>query len=143
MQGFYANLLTKNVAMGGNVEGSALSAYTAGSQRHSQMTSLTTKEIDSSTSNIKGCMKRKYSSGDADTALKSEVVSSGCRKVIVDHVDSLCDEDSTVRAEIGLPNLFTESVSVDTASVPLLSKADIISSARQRFLDRKIASSAN
>ena len=88
-------------------------------------------------------MKRKYSSGDADTVLESEVVSSGCRKVIVDHVDSLCDEDSTVRAEIGLPNLFTESVSVDTASVPLLSKADIISSARQRFLDRKIASSAN
>lgn len=39
MQGFYTNLLTKNVAMGGNVESSALSAYTAGSNRQAQISS--------------------------------------------------------------------------------------------------------
>eukprot|EP01040_Poterioochromonas_malhamensis_P020317 gene20317-24224_t len=33
MQGFYANLLTKNVAMGGDVKANAISAYTAGSER--------------------------------------------------------------------------------------------------------------
>lgn len=33
MQGFYANLLTKNIAMGGDVASSATSAYTAGSSR--------------------------------------------------------------------------------------------------------------
>ena len=30
MHGFYSNLLTKNIAMGGDVETSAVSAYTAG-----------------------------------------------------------------------------------------------------------------
>jgi hypothetical protein len=34
MEGFYANLLTKNIAMGGDVEASAISAYTTGSKRH-------------------------------------------------------------------------------------------------------------
>lgn len=33
MQGFYTNLLTKNIAMGGDVSTSAVSAYTAGSER--------------------------------------------------------------------------------------------------------------
>eukprot|EP01041_Mallomonas_annulata_P001475 gene1475-2838_t len=33
MEGFYSNLLTKNLAMGGDVEASAVSAYTAGSVR--------------------------------------------------------------------------------------------------------------
>lgn len=33
MQGFYANLLTKNIALGGDVETSATSAFTVGSQR--------------------------------------------------------------------------------------------------------------
>ncbi len=33
MHGFYANLLTKNIAMGSDVSTSAVSAYTAGSER--------------------------------------------------------------------------------------------------------------
>ena len=140
MQGFYANLLTKNVAMGGNVQGSALSAYTAGSQRHTQMTTSTATETDSSSINIDGCLKRKYSGDDADSIVESGVVRSSC-KVIVNYVDSLRDEDSTVRVESDLPNLSMESAFLETESIPLLSKAEIISSARQRFLDRKIASS--
>ena len=139
MQGFYANLLTKNVAMGGNVQGSALSAYTAGSQRHTQMTTSTATETDSSSINIDGCLKRKYSGDDADS-IESGVVRSSC-KVIVNYVDSLRDEDSTVRVESDLPNLSMEAAFVETESIPLLSKAEIIFSARQRFLDRKSASS--
>eukprot|EP00752_Nemacystus_decipiens_P014722 g13112.t1 len=34
MSGFYSNLITKNIAMGGDVEKSANSAFTAGSKRH-------------------------------------------------------------------------------------------------------------
>ncbi|CAB1100989.1 unnamed protein product [Ectocarpus sp. CCAP 1310/34] len=34
MGGFYSNLITKNIAMGGDVEKSANSAFTAGSKRH-------------------------------------------------------------------------------------------------------------
>ena len=37
MQGFYSNLLSKNVAFGGDVETSAVSAYTAGSSRQQKL----------------------------------------------------------------------------------------------------------
>ena len=37
MQGFYSNLLTKNVALGGDIATSAVSAYTAGSQRQQML----------------------------------------------------------------------------------------------------------
>ena len=37
MEGFYANLLTKNVAMGGDVDAHAVSVYTAGSSRQSHV----------------------------------------------------------------------------------------------------------
>ena len=37
MEGFYANLLTKNVAMGGDVDAHAVSVYTAGSARQSHV----------------------------------------------------------------------------------------------------------
>lgn len=39
MEGFYANLLTKNVAMGGDVDKNAVSVYTAGSARQSHLLS--------------------------------------------------------------------------------------------------------
>lgn len=37
MQGFYANLLTKNISMGGDIERNSVSAYTAGSKRQRGM----------------------------------------------------------------------------------------------------------
>lgn len=41
MQGFYQNLLTKNIAVGGSIEDSAVSAYTAGSSRQQLILSAT------------------------------------------------------------------------------------------------------
>jgi hypothetical protein len=41
MQGFYANLLTKNVAMGGDVDAHAVSVYTAGSARQTHLLDTT------------------------------------------------------------------------------------------------------
>jgi len=37
MQGFYANLLTKNISMGSDIEKNSVSAYTAGSKRQRGM----------------------------------------------------------------------------------------------------------
>lgn len=49
MHGFYSNLLTKNIAMGNDVEGNALSAYTAGSERQKKLeTSEDTQHTQSS-----------------------------------------------------------------------------------------------
>jgi len=38
MEGFYKNLLTKNISMGSSVQGNAVSIYTAGSAKHSTIT---------------------------------------------------------------------------------------------------------
>lgn len=37
MEGFYKNLLTKNISMGSSVDGNAVSVYTAGSTRQSKL----------------------------------------------------------------------------------------------------------
>lgn len=49
MQGFYANLLTKNVAMGNDVETNAISAYTAGSVRQKRLDDSNVDTLDSAT----------------------------------------------------------------------------------------------
>jgi hypothetical protein len=55
MQGFYSNLLTKNVAVGGDVTSSALSAYTAGSNRqhHMEASAHENQEVKSSSDTSK------------------------------------------------------------------------------------------
>jgi len=49
MTGFYANLLTKNIAMGGDVGSSSTSAYTVGNERQKRLINGTTADEISST----------------------------------------------------------------------------------------------
>lgn len=51
MEGFYANLLTKNVAMGGNVDEHAISVYTAGSNRQNHLLVIPNNNGDSNNNN--------------------------------------------------------------------------------------------
>lgn len=46
MQGFYANLLTKNISMGNDVEANAISAYTSGSQRQQNLEDQVSKRLE-------------------------------------------------------------------------------------------------
>jgi hypothetical protein len=147
MHGFYSNLLTKNVAMGGDVEGSALSAYTAGSQRQSKMSSSVKRDQDPIVSNSEDTTsnegivdhgaKRKFSESELDT----EGSARGS-------VNSVVDEKAAISASLELSSShsgsemisFTASNSAHPSALGA-SRDEIISSARQRFLDRKSASS--
>lgn len=144
MHGFYANLLTKNVAMGGDVKGSALSAYTAGSQRQSQMDSSSSR-IDQNTSPPASEVDEDRS-GAADIQLKRkhDASSVGDDDSNTDNGDAVksvrfaSDQDlSNENAVNGVPS---EGHPTEPDIAPTLSKTEIISSARQRFLDRKAAS---
>jgi hypothetical protein len=148
MHGFYSNLLTKNVAMGGDVEGSALSAYTAGSQRQSKMSSCSAKgdkdpvvpNSENTTSNESTAdhgAKRKFSESERDT--------EGNEK---GSVNSIVQEKAMISASLELSSSHSNSETISSNasnSAPhaalSASKDEIISSARQRFLDRKSASS--
>jgi hypothetical protein len=144
MHGFYANLLTKNVAMGGDVKGSALSAYTAGSQRQSQMDSSSTR-ISQNTSPPASEVDEDMS-GAADIQLKRKHDASS-----VGEDDSNTDNGDAVKSvrfasdqDIGNENAVndapSEGLPTEPDIAPIISKTEIISSARQRFLDRKAAS---
>ena len=129
MHGFYANLLTKNIAMGGDVVQSAVSSYTAGSQRQSSMTLSAVavdddSRADSSSSREVSGSKRKYDDQShlAESDAADDKVSE---KVVVAQQD---------RTDPGVDTIVPSDV------VQVTSKAEIISSARQRFLDRKMAS---
>lgn len=148
MHGFYSNLLTKNVAMGGDVEGSALSAYTAGSQRQSKMSSssaqLSQGSVDTDSANATSSdsgaahgEKRKYGVTGEDT--ESDVLGStkSAKSEKIMEMDSPDLSNSHFRSEAAS----TTASNPAATAAPAPSKDEIISSARQRFLDRKSASS--
>ena len=145
MHGFYANLLTKNVAMGGDVKGSALSAYTAGSQRQSHMDSSSSRvdssipppasEIDVDISEASDVQLKRKHSASSVTEDDSNTSSGG------DAVKSVrFESDQNVQNNDTLTDIPSEGVPTEPDIVPIASKSEIISSARQRFLDRKAAS---
>ncbi|CAM9745801.1 unnamed protein product [Pylaiella littoralis] len=63
MSGFYSNLITKNIAMGGDVEKSANSAFTAGSKRHAATADY---EMQDGSAKAKTPYVRRKSSDDDD-----------------------------------------------------------------------------
>jgi hypothetical protein len=52
MHGFYANLLTKNISMGGNVAENAISAYTAGSLRQQKVLPTGSSSMNTATDDL-------------------------------------------------------------------------------------------
>lgn len=122
MHGFYANLLTKNIAMGGNVE-NALSVYTAGSNRQNKVVN---EEQQSAPKN-----------------LPSGVIDSSADRDVVPVVKS---RDSTALPSAG--DSSSEHIVATKSSAPNpkpaapvaaseVSKTEDISSARERYLARK------
>lgn len=144
MHGFYTNLLTKNVAMGCDVKGSALSAYTAGSQRQSHMDSSSSRvdpnisppasDIDEDKSEVvENQLKRKYSA--------SSVVEDEINTANGDAAKSVrFQSDQDLQNDVPVDNVQSGGLPTEPDIAPVLSKSEIISSARQRFLDRKASS---
>jgi hypothetical protein len=148
MHGFYSNLLTKNVAMGGDVEGSALSAYTAGSQRQSKMSSSSAKgDQDSVVPNSENATSNE-STADQGAKRKFSECGRDTEGNVKGSVNSIVQEKAVISASPELSSSHSNSEiisSIASYSAPhaafSASKDEIISSARRRFLDRKSASS--
>lgn len=158
MDEYYSNLLTKNVAMGADVASSALGAYTAGSKRQSQMSSssvdtgsgkeiCSTIGIDDGTENISLTGKRSWeTASETGKRMKEEISVDDsseirCSSTVAQTVAEDSRIQNTDRGAAILNNqetLITESTNV----LPVPTKDEVISSARQRFLDRKLASAA-
>lgn len=92
MSGFYANLLTKNIAMGGDVTASAVSAYTAGSQR--QQSALSSSSSSSSNNELKG--------NEVDT--RNEIHASSASSLKSDYEDvNYANHTDHADADLALP----------------------------------------
>jgi hypothetical protein len=158
MDEYYSNLLTKNVAMGADVASSALGAYTAGSKRQSQMSSSSVdignnKEQTNSTGNddsseiVSLTGKRNWETAsetgkrmkeETSEAISDESSSSS-------RVDQTLEIDEKMDSDDRVANIFDDReipVIESTHTLVVPTKDEVISSARQRFLDRKLASAA-
>ncbi len=128
MHGFYANLLTKNIAMGSDVSTSAVSAYTAGSER----------------------MKMRLGEEDPSLPPMEEPVSpeTSSTKRTMDAGDQLDEKkEKKIKVEETLPSeptplpppLSTPPLPVQPPAPvePQKSKEEIVLSAKERYLQRK------
>ena len=138
MEGFYTNLLTKNVAMGGDVEKSALSAYTAGS--HRQMMQGSGSEPPSSSAAPPATEAGSDAQHDAEPtgAKRSHPGDDGYG------VDDDAADDGNHPPPSKAPRVDTEDAGAPAAEqqpAPVSKEAQV-ALARQRFLERKLAQQA-
>ena len=108
MEGFYANLLTKNVAMGGDVDTHAISAYTAGSNRQTHVLSepqaeakkslkFTHSASSSGTSTSSGAVVATNQSGNSDgESDHGELTTESSRYVDKSHARDMAGSASAV-----------------------------------------------
>lgn len=123
MQGFYANLLTKNVAMGGDVKSNALSAYTAGSERQGQV--------------VQTMMEDK----ESFEAVTSKVTESEHdeRPTKIARTDDSRSSHSTNASTLSVTPRESERPDEELVSkpVPVVDRTVVVTSAKERYLARK------
>lgn len=173
MEGFYSNLMTKNVAMGGDVDAHAVSVYTAGSARQSHLMDEA-KSVSASVQQAKakvdsrggGCSSSGSSVGTAGTSDKSSTKhdQSVVRTDICDDGRILdlsrakregASDEQPRKAQRTSSNVDKETV-VGTETVVgaetvgnimkptvMVDKTEVILSAKDRYLARKRALEGN
>jgi hypothetical protein len=133
MQGFYANLLTKNISMGGDVDANALSAFTAGSVRQTHVSGQG-REVGVKEENV-------------GTKKSTEAVTHSEHQRVVVHAVTSASQPEVVDSA-GLKSVAVESITDESAlpvsvskpvPVPLSAKKDEeqLMSAKERYLARK------
>lgn len=129
MQGFYSNLLTKNVSMGSDVATSAVSAYTAGSRRQQLLEDGAKESVDGNATNDGVGGKRKAEDIEVDERQDQDHDSltsySGLAPQVSsnDHVvGSTGPTEGDVANAVGVTSGVSEAV---------------VQSARERYLARK------
>jgi hypothetical protein len=156
MEGFYANLLTKNIAMGGDVSAHAVSVHTAGSARHAHLLH-SDEPVSSATAAAAAAdaSANQVRAGDPTAATFSASTgesgpSGGARDGSHDissqpepsmhtHGDRSDTEDPQVQVpqqqQVGAPSASASK----TPTQPGVDKKEVILSAKDRYLARKRA----
>lgn len=122
MHGFYANLLTKNIAMGGNVE-NAVSVFTAGSSRQNQVVS----EDQAPRTRVSEGIEESHSSRGVAETTTAPVSTASVTSEPIDHFRDSSSSSAT-KAVAAKPT---------PVAVPEVNKTEDINSARERYLARK------
>lgn len=144
MQGFYANLLTKNLAMGGDVKANAISAYTAGSERQEQVLH---EDGRGESSHPPDSSRARSSSPNAarhenDESYSSSGLGKRPRSPSTSDRDHNHDRKRTVDEESPETDAKQQRRSSDDSAPiaqapPAPKKEEIVLSARERYLARK------
>lgn len=133
MTGFYANLLTKNIAMGGDVGTSSTSAYTVGNERQKRL--INDEPYLSAVSE---------SAGFNDAHISDQVKTSDDVTSTGDNISKIDDEKGAYKS--GKHGRDYEDVTADSQTYPLQKmrteevhqkRQEVVLSARERFLARK------
>jgi hypothetical protein len=138
MHGFYSNLLTKNIAMGGDVTSSAVSAYTAGSRR--QQIHLGEDEKESGGGGVR------EGEGDGGVAEATSIEERQSKKrptEIEDRRESEQEDEKRRKVDPAMEQIPSppRAVIVSPPPAPItaaVSKETLIMSAKERYLQRKI-----
>lgn len=149
MEGFYANLLTKNVAMGGNVDAHAVSVYTAGSARQSHLLSepqVPSKEAPAQQQQPSSSGARADRTHDEDDARMVDVSrrtdsAEQPRKAQRTSVEStVAATPASEPAEATVGVVSADHIVADTSKpIVVVDKKEQILSAKDRYLTRKRA----
>ena len=139
MQGFYANLFTKNVAMGNSVEENALSAFTTGSSRlnqvdNNEIISTVPSGSQASSSSSSKNSDKEHQRGETEARKEPKVVS---------HVSSSVDSDQSKsrnqsdREGIESTTAIGEVKEAKETKASAVSREEQIRLAKARYLARK------
>ena len=157
MQGFYANLLTKNIAMGGDVSTSAVSAYTAGSERQHVLV-YGKGESDAKGQNYHEDTAVAANSSSSSSSIKEQQqaltlattsVIVGSKRPLEPYIDREDDRSHTIPLLPTTTTTTTHSTitavehadkrALPAGSPPVEGKEKAVLSARERYLARKNA----
>lgn len=146
MSGFYSNLLTKNITMGGDVQTSALSAYTTGSQRQTNIDdSKNIRGLDNlmnnnDDSNSQTLAKKLRTEDISCNSYGEEVLVQDDSEVTQVNIESAVSNISTAHVVIGTDESRAESNKDKNMPPPeIISREVAVASARERYLARKAA----
>jgi coiled-coil domain-containing protein 55 len=130
MQNFYANLFTKNISMGGDL-GSAISAYTAGSDRQKHMDNAEAKQATESDMDQRHGSETETNLGN-ETERKAELPpssSSSTERKDAPWISKQTDSNEAEKEQ--------QSTTKSSQLPVVLSKEEQIAAAKQRYLSRK------
>ena len=132
MEGFYKNLLTKNIALGSDIAISALSAYTSGSTRQQKL--IEENQVDN--------VIDKYNVTFDKSIPESTIKTENCNKRLLYDTTLNMTNDKQLTKKIVIEEKGYENNNTSTSILPATNidhdkKKDIILSAKERYLARK------